>query len=85
MHVINIIHGNCCLSFKFFFLPIFFLNLCVCGTGFDFVKPKVGAPPEVVGRLSALAGELDSRAEDMHLQGQSSDPELDEFMVIIRR
>ncbi|XP_052149154.1 homeobox protein knotted-1-like 4 [Oryza glaberrima] len=41
---------------------------------------KVGAPLEVVGRLSALAGELDSRAEDRHLQGQSSDPELDEFM-----
>uniref|UniRef100_A0A0E0KHB8 Homeobox domain-containing protein n=1 Tax=Oryza punctata TaxID=4537 RepID=A0A0E0KHB8_ORYPU len=41
---------------------------------------KVGAPPEVVGRLSALAGELDSRAEDRHQQEQSSDPELDEFM-----
>ncbi|XP_006651678.1 homeobox protein knotted-1-like 4 isoform X2 [Oryza brachyantha] len=40
---------------------------------------KVGAPPEVVGRLSALAGELDSRSEDRH-QGPSSDPELNEFM-----
>ncbi|KAG8097762.1 hypothetical protein GUJ93_ZPchr0013g35407 [Zizania palustris] len=40
---------------------------------------KVGAPPEVVGRLSALAGELDSRSEDRR-QAPSSDPELDEFM-----
>uniref|UniRef100_A0A0D9VXA8 Homeobox domain-containing protein n=1 Tax=Leersia perrieri TaxID=77586 RepID=A0A0D9VXA8_9ORYZ len=40
---------------------------------------KVGAPPEVVGRLSALAGELDSPSEDRRHE-QSSDPELDEFM-----
>ncbi|KAL5209911.1 hypothetical protein ABZP36_005534 [Zizania latifolia] len=39
---------------------------------------KVGAPPEVVGRLSALAGELDSRSEER--RQEPSDPELDEFM-----
>ncbi|KAF0909983.1 hypothetical protein E2562_001233 [Oryza meyeriana var. granulata] len=40
---------------------------------------KVGAPPDVVGRLSALAGEFESRSEDRRPE-PSSDPELDEFM-----
>ncbi|KAL5217622.1 hypothetical protein ABZP36_018306 [Zizania latifolia] len=39
---------------------------------------KVGAPLEVVGRLSALAGELDSSSEAR--REEPSDPELDEFM-----
>ncbi|KAG8062093.1 hypothetical protein GUJ93_ZPchr0003g17466 [Zizania palustris] len=41
---------------------------------------KVGAPLEVVGRLSALAGELDSSSEAR--RQEPSDPELDEFMEI---
>ncbi|CAL9053404.1 unnamed protein product [Musa banksii] len=40
---------------------------------------KVGAPPEVVARLSALARELDSRLSYRHKQ-PSDDPELDQFM-----
>ncbi|VAI00930.1 unnamed protein product [Triticum turgidum subsp. durum] len=40
---------------------------------------KVGAPPEIVGRLSALAGNLDSDPGDRH-QDPVPDPELDEFM-----
>ncbi|EMS62776.1 Homeobox protein knotted-1-like 4 [Triticum urartu] len=40
---------------------------------------KVGAPPEIVGRLSALAGDLDSDPGDRR-QDPVPDPELDEFM-----
>lgn len=39
---------------------------------------KVGAPPEVVGRLSALTGEIES--ESGYRRQELSDPELDEFM-----
>ncbi|CAL9053049.1 unnamed protein product [Musa banksii] len=39
---------------------------------------KVGAPPDVVERLSAIARELQSRCT--RRQGSSSDPELDQFM-----
>ncbi|KAJ1294210.1 hypothetical protein BS78_01G128400 [Paspalum vaginatum] len=39
---------------------------------------KVGAPPEVAGRLSALAGEVEMNSEDR--QEKSADPELDQFM-----
>ncbi|TVU45734.1 hypothetical protein EJB05_05232 [Eragrostis curvula] len=39
---------------------------------------KVGAPPEVVGRLSALAGEVEMNSNDR--QEQPEDPELDQFM-----
>ncbi|RLN18645.1 homeobox protein knotted-1-like 4 [Panicum miliaceum] len=41
---------------------------------------KVGAPPEVVGRLSALAGEVEMNSGDV--QEQPADPELDQFMEI---
>ncbi|KAL6894493.1 hypothetical protein ACP4OV_008591 [Aristida adscensionis] len=41
---------------------------------------KVGAPPEVVGRLSALAGEVEMNSDDR--QEQPADPELDQFMEI---
>ncbi|XP_037427642.1 homeobox protein knotted-1-like 4 isoform X1 [Triticum dicoccoides] len=40
---------------------------------------KVGAPPEIVGRLTALAGDLDSDPGDRR-QDPVPDPELDEFM-----
>ncbi|KAI4998692.1 homeobox protein knotted-1-like 4 [Hordeum vulgare subsp. vulgare] len=40
---------------------------------------KVGAPPEIVGRLSALAADLDSDPGDRR-QDPVPDPELDEFM-----
>lgn len=39
---------------------------------------KVGAPPEVAGRLSALASEVETNSEDR--QEQPADPELDQFM-----
>ncbi|WVZ60083.1 hypothetical protein U9M48_010149 [Paspalum notatum var. saurae] len=39
---------------------------------------KIGAPPEVAGRLSALAGEVEMNSEDR--QEQPADPELDQFM-----
>ncbi|KAF7051987.1 hypothetical protein CFC21_060158 [Triticum aestivum] len=39
---------------------------------------KVGAPPEVVGRLSSLFDELRPNSADM--QEQPADPELDQFM-----
>lgn len=41
---------------------------------------QVGAPQEVVGRLCALAGELESDCGDQ--RQDSLDAELDEFMVI---
>uniref|UniRef100_A0ACD5XAE2 Uncharacterized protein n=1 Tax=Avena sativa TaxID=4498 RepID=A0ACD5XAE2_AVESA len=39
---------------------------------------KVGAPPEVVGRLSSLADELEPNSDGT--QEQPADPELDQFM-----
>jgi hypothetical protein len=45
----------------------------------DFWLLEVGAPPEVVGRLSALAGEVEMNSSDR--QEQREDPELDQFMV----
>uniref|UniRef100_A0ACD5WD77 Uncharacterized protein n=1 Tax=Avena sativa TaxID=4498 RepID=A0ACD5WD77_AVESA len=39
---------------------------------------KVGAPPEVVGRLSALVDELEPNSDGT--QEQPADPELDQFM-----
>ncbi|KQK13818.1 hypothetical protein BRADI_1g12677v3 [Brachypodium distachyon] len=39
---------------------------------------KVGAPPEVVGRLSSLADDLKSNSDDV--LEQPADPELDQFM-----
>ncbi|CAL4918341.1 unnamed protein product [Urochloa decumbens] len=39
---------------------------------------KVGAPPEVVGRLSSLAAEVEMNSGDG--QEQPADPELDQFM-----
>lgn len=44
-----------------------------------FLCPKVGAPPEVVGRLSSLVDELRPNSDGM--QEQPADPELDQFMV----
>ncbi|XP_062213320.1 homeobox protein knotted-1-like 4 [Phragmites australis] len=41
---------------------------------------KVGAPPEVVGRLSALASEVEMNSDER--QEQPADPELDQFMEI---
>jgi len=41
---------------------------------------KVGAPPEVAGRLSSLAGEVEMNSGDV--QEQPADPELDQFMEI---
>ncbi|XP_062212038.1 homeobox protein knotted-1-like 4 [Phragmites australis] len=41
---------------------------------------KVGAPQEVVGRLSTLAGEVEMNSNDR--QEQPADPELDQFMEI---
>ncbi|XP_048569175.1 homeobox protein knotted-1-like 4 [Triticum urartu] len=38
---------------------------------------RVGAPPEVVGRLSSLVDELQPSSDDM--QEQPADPELDQF------
>ncbi|TKV92087.1 hypothetical protein SEVIR_9G140700v4 [Setaria viridis] len=43
---------------------------------------KVGAPPEVVGRLSALAGEVEMNSGDGQEQPTEADPELDQFMEI---
>ncbi|VAH95814.1 unnamed protein product [Triticum turgidum subsp. durum] len=40
---------------------------------------KVGAPPEVVGRLSSLVDEL--RPNSAGMQEQPADPELDQFMT----
>ncbi|GJN23768.1 hypothetical protein PR202_gb11447 [Eleusine coracana subsp. coracana] len=40
---------------------------------------KVGAPPEVIGRLSALAGEVEMNSNDRQEQPEE-DPELDQFM-----
>ncbi|CAN6281932.1 unnamed protein product [Urochloa humidicola] len=41
---------------------------------------KVGAPPEVVGRLSSLAADVEMNSGDG--QEQPADPELDQFMEI---
>ncbi|KAF8681783.1 hypothetical protein HU200_045221 [Digitaria exilis] len=41
---------------------------------------KVGAPPEVVGRLSSLADEVEMNSGDR--QEHQADPELDQFMEI---
>ncbi|KAF7044458.1 hypothetical protein CFC21_053680 [Triticum aestivum] len=43
---------------------------------------KVGAPPEVVGRLSSLVDEL--RPNSAGIQEQPADPELDQFMETYR-
>uniref|UniRef100_M8ATE8 Homeobox protein knotted-1-like protein 4 n=1 Tax=Aegilops tauschii TaxID=37682 RepID=M8ATE8_AEGTA len=43
---------------------------------------KVGAPPEIVGRLSSLVDELQPSSDDM--QEQPADPELDQFMETYR-
>ncbi|KAF7044459.1 hypothetical protein CFC21_053681 [Triticum aestivum] len=43
---------------------------------------KVGAPPEVVGRLSSLVDEL--RPNSAGMQEQPADPELDQFMQTYR-
>ncbi|XP_047088191.1 homeobox protein knotted-1-like 4 isoform X2 [Lolium rigidum] len=45
---------------------------------------KVGAPPEIVGRLSSLADELESNSDDTQAQEQPADPELDQFMETYR-
>ncbi|EER91090.1 homeobox protein knotted-1-like 4 [Sorghum bicolor] len=42
---------------------------------------KVGAPPETVGRLSALADEVEMNSDDRQEQ-RPADPELDQFMEI---
>ncbi|KAF0909981.1 hypothetical protein E2562_001231 [Oryza meyeriana var. granulata] len=47
---------------------------------FVVVVLKVGAPPEVVGRLSSLTDELQSHSGDWHPAEQPADPELDQFM-----
>ncbi|XP_051230494.1 homeobox protein knotted-1-like 4 [Lolium perenne] len=45
---------------------------------------KVGAPPEIVGRLSSLADELESNSDDSQVQEQPADPALDQFMETYR-
>ncbi|KAM0872743.1 hypothetical protein ACQ4PT_038522 [Festuca glaucescens] len=45
---------------------------------------KVGAPPEIVGRLSSLADELESNSDDTQAQEQPTDPALDQFMEAYR-
>ncbi|XP_066392514.1 homeobox protein knotted-1-like 4 [Miscanthus floridulus] len=42
---------------------------------------KVGAPPEIVGRLSALADEVEMNSDDRQ-DRRPADPELDQFMEI---
>jgi hypothetical protein len=50
-------------------------------TDLCFSSSKVGAPLEVVGRLCALADEIESDSVGRRLD-DPPDPELDEFMVI---
>jgi hypothetical protein len=47
---------------------------------FVFLLLEVGAPPEIVGRLSALADEVEMNSDDRQEQ-RPADPELDQFMV----
>ncbi|KAL5663339.1 hypothetical protein ACJX0J_023447, partial [Zea mays] len=42
----------------------------------------VGAPPEIVGRLSALADDVEMNSDDKQEQRRAADPELDQFMEI---
>nr|AWA44881.1 hypothetical protein SO22E18_000001 [Saccharum officinarum] len=44
---------------------------------------KVGAPLEIVGRLSALADEVEMNSDDRQEQ-RPADPELDQFMELTR-
>jgi hypothetical protein len=41
-------------------------------------SPQVGAPPDVLERLTAMAAKLDARPPGRH---EPRDPELDQFMV----
>jgi len=47
---------------------------------FVFLLLEVGAPPEIVDRLSALADEVEMNSDDRQEQ-RPADPELDQFMV----
>lgn len=47
---------------------------------FVFLLLEVGAPLEIVGRLSALADEVEMNSDDRQEQ-RPADPELDQFMV----
>jgi hypothetical protein len=46
-----------------------------------FLLLEVGAPPEIVGRLSALADDVEMNSDDKQEQRRAADPELDQFMV----
>ncbi|XP_035823499.1 uncharacterized protein [Zea mays] len=43
---------------------------------------KVRVPPEIVGRLSALADDVEMNSDDIQEQRRAADPELDQFMEI---
>uniref|UniRef100_A0A804RUD1 KNOX1 domain-containing protein n=1 Tax=Zea mays TaxID=4577 RepID=A0A804RUD1_MAIZE len=42
---------------------------------------KVRVPPEIVGRLSALADDVEMNSDDRQEQRRAADPELDQFMT----
>jgi hypothetical protein len=52
--------------------------VCVC----VFLLLEVGAPPEIVSRLSALAVDVEMNSDDRQEQRRAADPELDRFMVL---
>uniref|UniRef100_A0A804MSQ4 Uncharacterized protein n=1 Tax=Zea mays TaxID=4577 RepID=A0A804MSQ4_MAIZE len=45
---------------------------------------KVRVPPEIVGRLSALADDVEMNSDDIQEQRRAADPELDQFMELTR-
>jgi hypothetical protein len=60
--------------------PIFHEEVLFCVCVF-FLLLEVGAPPEIVGRLSALADDVEMNSDDRQEQRRAADPELDQFMV----
>ena len=46
-----------------------------------FLLLEVRVPPEIVGRLSALADDVEMNSDDIQEQRRAADPELDQFMV----
>jgi hypothetical protein len=46
-----------------------------------FLLLEVRVPPEIVGRLSALADDVEMNSDDRQEQRRAADPELDQFMV----
>jgi hypothetical protein len=46
-----------------------------------FLLLEVRAPPEIVGRLSALPDDVEMNSDDRQEQRRATDLELDQFMV----